>query len=41
MTDVQLKPQIYKDPRPKEYFDDFHARVRAGEPEVIYEVVRG
>src|SRR5438309_8086617 len=40
MPDVELKPQVYKDPRPKEYFDSFHRRVRAGEPEPIYEVVR-
>jgi 1-acyl-sn-glycerol-3-phosphate acyltransferase len=41
MTDVELKPQVYKDPRPKEFFDPFHARVRDHEPEPIYEVVRG
>jgi 1-acyl-sn-glycerol-3-phosphate acyltransferase len=40
MADVELKPQVYKDPRPKEYFDRFHERVRNGEPEWIYEVVR-
>jgi 1-acyl-sn-glycerol-3-phosphate acyltransferase len=40
MPDVELKPQVYKDPRPKEYFDPFHERVRNGEPEAIYEVVR-
>jgi 1-acyl-sn-glycerol-3-phosphate acyltransferase len=40
MPDVELKPQVYKDPRPKEYFDQFHQRVRNGEPEPIYEVVR-
>jgi 1-acyl-sn-glycerol-3-phosphate acyltransferase len=40
MPDVELKPQVYKDPRPKEYFDRFHARVRDHEPEPIYEVVR-
>jgi 1-acyl-sn-glycerol-3-phosphate acyltransferase len=39
MPDVELKPQVYKDPRPKEYFDEFHARVRDHEPEPIYEVV--
>src|SRR6202022_3793406 len=41
MTDVELKPQVYKDPRPKEYFDRFHERVRTREPEPIYELVRG
>jgi 1-acyl-sn-glycerol-3-phosphate acyltransferase len=40
VPDVELKPQVYKDPRPKEYFDEFHARVRDHEPEPIYEVVR-
>jgi 1-acyl-sn-glycerol-3-phosphate acyltransferase len=40
MADVELKPQVYKDPRPKEFFDGFHERVRRGEPEPIYEVVR-
>jgi 1-acyl-sn-glycerol-3-phosphate acyltransferase len=40
MPDVELKPQVYKDPRPKEFFDPYHARVRDHEPEPIYEVVR-
>jgi 1-acyl-sn-glycerol-3-phosphate acyltransferase len=40
MPDVELKPQVYKDPRPAEYFDPFHERVRAREPEPIYEAVR-
>jgi 1-acyl-sn-glycerol-3-phosphate acyltransferase len=40
MPDVELKPQVYKDPRPKEYFDRFHERVRSREPEPVYEVVR-
>jgi 1-acyl-sn-glycerol-3-phosphate acyltransferase len=40
-TDVELKPQVYKDPRPKEYFDRFHERVRNSEPEAkAYEPVR-
>jgi 1-acyl-sn-glycerol-3-phosphate acyltransferase len=40
-TDVELKPQIYKDPRPAEYFAPFHERVRTREPEAkVYEVVR-
>ena len=30
MPDVELKPQVYKDPRPKEYFDQFHELVRSG-----------
>jgi 1-acyl-sn-glycerol-3-phosphate acyltransferase len=41
MTDVEIKPQVYKDPRPKEYFDHFHELVRTREPESrVYEVVR-
>jgi 1-acyl-sn-glycerol-3-phosphate acyltransferase len=40
MPDVELKPQVYKDPRPEEFFDEFHERVRTREPEPIYEVVR-
>ena len=39
-TDVGLKPQVYKDPRPAEYFARFHDRVRAGEPDKVYEVAR-
>jgi 1-acyl-sn-glycerol-3-phosphate acyltransferase len=40
MPDVELKPQVYRDPRPKEFFDHFHALVRDHEPEPVYEVVR-
>jgi 1-acyl-sn-glycerol-3-phosphate acyltransferase len=40
MSDVQIKPQVYKDERPQEYFDRFHERTRSGPPEPIYEVVR-
>ncbi|MGB0094494.1 MAG: lysophospholipid acyltransferase family protein [Solirubrobacteraceae bacterium] len=41
MADVELKPQVYKDPRPKEYFDPFHERVRTREPEAkVYEITR-
>jgi 1-acyl-sn-glycerol-3-phosphate acyltransferase len=32
MPDVEIKPQSYRDPRPKEYFDKFHERARAGPP---------
>jgi 1-acyl-sn-glycerol-3-phosphate acyltransferase len=39
-SDVELKPQVYKDPRPKESFDGFHERVRSREPEPVYEVVK-
>src|ERR1700733_12182045 len=41
MQDVELKPQRYKDQRPKKHFDQFPARVRAQEPDgKVYEVVR-
>ncbi len=41
MPDVELKPQVYKDPRPTEYFDRFHERVRSREPEPqVYELTR-
>jgi 1-acyl-sn-glycerol-3-phosphate acyltransferase len=36
VPDVDLKPQVYKDPRPKEFFDQFHERVREREPEWAY-----
>jgi 1-acyl-sn-glycerol-3-phosphate acyltransferase len=35
-----LKEQVYKDPRPKEYFDRFHERARTREPDWVYEIVR-
>ena len=41
MPDVEIKPQQYRDERPKEYFDKYHERVRSGEPEAkVYELVR-
>jgi 1-acyl-sn-glycerol-3-phosphate acyltransferase len=40
MADLELKPQVYKDERPKEYFDRFHERVRHQRPDVIYELAR-
>jgi 1-acyl-sn-glycerol-3-phosphate acyltransferase len=41
MTDVKIKPQRYRDERPKEHFDRYHARVRSREPEAkVYETVR-
>jgi 1-acyl-sn-glycerol-3-phosphate acyltransferase len=41
MPDVEIKPQVYKDPRPKEAFDRYHALVRDHEPESkVYEIVR-
>jgi 1-acyl-sn-glycerol-3-phosphate acyltransferase len=40
-SDVELKPQVYRDPRPAEYFERFHERVRSREPEAkVYEVAR-
>jgi len=43
MADEQLAPmkaQVYKDPRPAEYFDRFHHRSRTREPNWVYELVR-
>jgi 1-acyl-sn-glycerol-3-phosphate acyltransferase len=41
MPDVEIRPQRYKDERPKEHFDPYHARVRNREPEAkVYEIVR-
>jgi 1-acyl-sn-glycerol-3-phosphate acyltransferase len=40
MTDLELKPQVYKDPRPQEYFDHYHERVRKGPPGWVYEACR-
>jgi len=37
---VEMKPQVYKDQRPKEYFDRFHERARRREPDPMYEIVR-
>jgi len=35
-----MKAQVYKDPRPKEYFDRFHERSRSRGPDWVYEAVR-
>lgn len=35
-----MKAQVYKDPRPKEYFDKFHERARTTDPNWVYEAVR-
>lgn len=40
MPDVELKPQVYSDPRPKEYFDPFHASARSGPAGWTYELTR-
>jgi 1-acyl-sn-glycerol-3-phosphate acyltransferase len=37
---VAMRAQVYKDPRPKEYFDRFHERSRTKAPDFVYEVVR-
>ena len=37
---VKIRAQVYKDPRPPEMFDRYHARVRDHGPEWIYEIVR-
>jgi len=37
----KLPPQKYKDPRPAEYFDQFHERARTKDPNHVYELVRG
>jgi 1-acyl-sn-glycerol-3-phosphate acyltransferase len=38
--DATLKPQVYKDPRPAEYFTRFHERVRSGPADWVYDLVR-
>src|SRR3954464_9991559 len=35
-----IKAQVYKDPRPKAYFDRFHERSRTRDPDFVYEAVR-
>lgn len=37
---TEIKPQVYKDPRPAEYFAQFHERSRTREPNFVYECVR-
>lgn len=37
---AEIKPQVYKDPRPAEYFNQFHERARTKEPNWVYEMVR-
>jgi 1-acyl-sn-glycerol-3-phosphate acyltransferase len=37
---VRMKEQVYRDPRPKEYFDRFHERSRTRPPDHWYEIVR-
>jgi 1-acyl-sn-glycerol-3-phosphate acyltransferase len=41
MSDLApMREQIYADPRPKAYFDRFHARARSREPNWVYEATR-
>jgi 1-acyl-sn-glycerol-3-phosphate acyltransferase len=40
MPDVELKPQVYHDPRPEEYFERFQERARRGKAGWTYEPVR-
>jgi 1-acyl-sn-glycerol-3-phosphate acyltransferase len=40
MPDVELKPQVYRDPRPEEYFRQFHERARSQEAGWTYELTR-
>ena len=40
MPDVELKPQVYKDPRPKEYFDRSTSGCARASRSAVYEVVR-
>ncbi|HTQ68191.1 MAG TPA: lysophospholipid acyltransferase family protein [Solirubrobacteraceae bacterium] len=35
-----MREQVYRDPRPKEYFDRFHEHVRSSDPSWVYEAVR-
>jgi len=35
-----IKPQVYRDPRPPEYFTRFHERARKREPDWIYGLAR-
>ncbi len=37
---AKMKPQVYKDPRPVEYFDRYYERPAQRRPDWIYEVVR-
>src|SRR5688572_14034639 len=37
---VTIREQVYRDPRPLEYFERFHRRGRTRQPDWVYEVVR-
>ena len=36
----EMRPQVYRDPRPAEYFTRFHERARSREPDWIYTLAR-
>lgn len=36
----KMKPQVYEDERPAEYFEGFHKRARTKEPRFVYGLVR-
>ncbi len=40
MPSTELKPQVYKDPRPAEYFDKYHDRARRRKPDWVYDIAR-
>jgi 1-acyl-sn-glycerol-3-phosphate acyltransferase len=40
MPDVELKPQVYSDTRPEEYFEPFHAKARRAPAGWTYELTR-
>jgi 1-acyl-sn-glycerol-3-phosphate acyltransferase len=37
---ADIKPQVYKDPRPAGYFDRFHERARSRGPDWVYDLCR-
>jgi 1-acyl-sn-glycerol-3-phosphate acyltransferase len=37
---ADIKPQVYKDPRPAEYFTGYHERARTHEPDWVYSLAR-
>ncbi len=37
---ADIKPQVYKDPRPAEYFTPFHERARSRDPDWVYDLAR-
>jgi len=36
----EIKPQVYKDSRPAEFFDRFHERARTRDPDWVYDLAR-